>query len=132
MLKFIILYHNILVMLYDGHPSSTVHSSFSCVVKTICLAHVSMEIPFKSCIHNVIFRKSSLKTISMYGSRVLVFVIRSIAEFFQLSFELQVMMILHRHVLFYWPYIVMLCKHSSYNLVLMQFHEKWMLSSLSP
>ena len=66
-------------MLYDGHPSSTVHASFRCVVKAICLAHVLMERPFGSSIHNVIFSKSSLKTISMYGSRVLIFVIRSIA-----------------------------------------------------
>ena len=119
MLNFIILYHNILVMLYDGHPYSIVHASFSCVVKTVYLAHVSMGRPFRSCIHNVIFSKSSLKTVSMYGSRVLVFVIRSIAEFFQLSVELQVVMILHPHVLLYWPYTVVLCKHSSYNLVQM-------------
>ena len=108
MFNFIILYHNILVMLYDGHPSSIVHASFSCVVKTVCLAHVSMERPFGSCIRNVIFSKSSLKTVSMYGSRVLVFVIRSIAEFFQLSVELQVVMILHPHVLLYWTYTVVL------------------------
>ena len=75
-------------MLYDGHPSSTVHASFSWFVKTICLAHVLMDRPFGSCIHNVIFSKRSMKTVSMYGSRVLVFVIWSIAEFFQLSVEL--------------------------------------------
>ena len=132
MLNFIILYHNILVMLYDGHPSSIVHASFSCVVKTVCLAHVSMERPFGSCIRNVIFSKSSLKTVSMYGSRDLVFVIRSIVEFFQLWIDLHVMMVFHPHVLLYWPYIVVLCKRSSYNLVRMQFHEKWMLSSSSP
>ena len=62
-------------MLSDGNPSSTIHASFNCVVKTSCLAHVSMEIPFGYCIHNVIFSKSSLNTISMYGSRVLFFVI---------------------------------------------------------
>ena len=132
MLNFIILYHNILVMLYDGHPYSIVHASFSCVVKTVCLAHVSMERPFGSCIRNVIFSKSSLKTVSMYEYRVLVFIIWSIAEFFQLSLELHVVMILHPHVMLYWTYIVVLCKHSSYNLVQMQFHEKWMLSSSSP
>ena len=132
MLNFIILYHNILVILYDGHPSSTIHASFSCVVKTICLAHVLMERPFGSCIRNVIFSKSSMKTVSMYGSMVPVFVIRSIAEFFQLSVELQVVMILHPHVLLYWPYTVVLCKHSSYSLVWMQFHEKWMFSSSNP
>ena len=75
MLKFIILYHNFLVMLYDAHPSSSVHASLSCVVKTVCLAHVSMERPLRSCIRNVIFSKSSLNTILMYGSRVLVFII---------------------------------------------------------
>ena len=82
MLNFIISYHNILVLLYDGHPSSIVHASFSCVVKTVFLAHVSMERPFESCIHNVIFNKSSLKTVSVYGPKVLVFVVRSNAEFF--------------------------------------------------
>ena len=71
-------------MLYDGHPSSTVHASFSCVVNIVYLDNVSMEIPFDSCIHNVIFSKSSLKTILMYGSRVLVFAIRYIVDFFQL------------------------------------------------
>ena len=119
MLKFIILYHNILVMLYDGHPSFTVHAPFSCVVNTVCLAHVSMERSFRSCIRNEIFSKSSLKTVSMYGSRVLVFVIWSIAEFFQLSVELQAVMILHPCVLLYWPYTIVLCKCSSYNLVQM-------------
>jgi len=84
MLNFIILYHNILVMLYDGNPSSTIHASFSCVLKIVCLDHVSMEIPFSSCIHNVIFSKSSLKTVSMYGSSVPVFIIRSIAKLFHL------------------------------------------------
>ena len=132
MLNFIILYHNILVMLYDGHPSSTIHASFNCVVKTLCLAHVSIERPFGSCIRNVIFNKSSLKTVSMYGSRVLVFVIRSIAEFFQLSIELEVVMSLQPHVLLYFPYIGVLCKRSSYNLVRMHFHEKWMFSSSIP
>ena len=117
MLNFIVLYHNILVMLYDGHPYSTIHASFKCVVKTVCLTHVLMERPFGSCIHNVIFSKSSLKVVSMYGSGVLVFIIWSIAELFQLSVELQVVMILHPHVLLYWLYIVVLCKRSSYNLV---------------
>ena len=88
-------------MLYDGHPYSTVHESFNWVVKTICLAHVLMDIPFKSCICNVIFSKISLKIVLMHGSKVLVFVIQSIAEFFQLSVELQVVMILHPHVLLY-------------------------------
>ena len=119
-------------MLYDRNPSSTVHASFSCVVKTIYLAHVLMERPFGSCIHNEIFSKISLKTVSMYGSRVLVFVIRSITEFFQILVELQVVMILHPHVMLYWPYTNVLCKSSSYNLVRMQFHEKWMLSSSNP
>ena len=100
-------------MLYDRYPSSIVHASFSCVVKTVCLVHVSMERPFGSCIRNVIFSKSSMKTVSMYGSMVPVFVIRSIAEFFQLSVELQVVMILHPHVLLYWPYTVVVCKSSS-------------------
>ena len=117
MLNFIILYHNILVMLYYGHPSSIVHESFSYVVKIVCLNHVLMEIPFRSCIRNVIFSKSSLKTFSMYGSKVLVSVIRSIAELFQLSVELHVVMILHPCVLLYWTYIVVLCKFSSHNLV---------------
>ena len=106
--EFIILYHNILVMLYDGHPYSIVHEYFNCVVKTVCLDHVSMERPFRSCIRNVIFSKSSLKTVSMYGSRVLVFDMWSIVELFRLSVELQVVMILHPHVLLYWPYIVVL------------------------
>ena len=119
MLNFIILYHNILVMLYDGHPSSTVHASFSCVVKTVYLAHVSMERPFGSYIHNVIFSKSSLNMVSMYGSRVLVSVMQYIAEFFQLSVELQVVMSLQSHVLLYSPYTVVLYKCSSYNLVWM-------------
>ena len=132
MLFFIILYHNILVMLCDGHPSSIVHASFSYVVKTDRLTHVSMERPFGSCIRNVIFSKSSLKAVSMYGFRVLVFVMWSIVEFFQLLVELQVVMSLQPHVLLYLPYIVVLCKRSSYNLVGMQFHEKWVLSSSSP
>ena len=75
MLNCIILYHTILVMLYDGHPSYVVHASFSYVVKIVYLAHVSMERPLMSCIRNVIFSKSSLNIVSMYGSRVLVFVI---------------------------------------------------------
>ena len=75
-------------MLYDGHPSSIVHASFICVVNIVSLAHVSMERPFGSCIHNVIFSKSYLKNVSMYGSMVPVFVIRSIAEFFQPLVEL--------------------------------------------
>ena len=75
-------------MLYDGHTSSTVHAYFRCVVKTACLDHVSMERPFRSCIPNVIFSKSSLKTVLMYGSNVLFFVMQSIANLFQLSFEL--------------------------------------------
>ena len=82
MLNFIILYHNILVMLYDGHPSSIVHASFIFVVKIGYLDHVSMERPFRYYIRNVIFNKSSLNTVLMYGSRVIVFVIRSIVEFF--------------------------------------------------
>ena len=88
MLNLIILYHNILVMLYDGHPYSIVHASFICVVKNVYLDHVSMEIPFGSCIRNAIFSKISLKTVSMYGSKVLIFVIRSIAMLFHLSIEL--------------------------------------------
>ena len=124
MLNFIILYHNILVMLYDGHPSSIVHAYFSCVVEIVFLAHVLMERPFGSCIHNVIFSKRSLNTVWMYGSRVLVFVIRSIAEFFKLSVELQVVMSLLPYVLLYFPYTVVLCKRSSYNLVRMQLYEK--------
>ena len=132
MLNFIILYHNILVMLYDGHPSSTIHASFNCVVKTVCLAHVSMEIPFGYCIQNVIFSKSSLNTISMYGSKVLFLIIHFIAEFFHLLVELHIVTIFLPHVMLYWPYIVLLCKCSSYYLVRMQYHEKWMLSSSSP
>ena len=119
-------------MLYDGNPSSTVHASFSWFVKTVCLDHVLMDRPFGACIHNVIFSKRSMKTVSMYGSKVFVFVIRSIADFFQLSVKLQVVTILHPHVLLYWPYIIVLCKCSSYNLVQIYFHEKWMLSSSSP
>ena len=84
MLNFIVLYHNILVMLYDGHPSSIVHASFNCVVKTVYLARVLMEIPFRSCIRNVIFSKCSLKTVLMYGFGVRVFFIWSIAKFFHL------------------------------------------------
>ena len=132
MLIFIILYHNILVILYDGHPSSTICASFNWVVKTVCLDHLLMDRPFRSCIRNVIFRKTSLKTVSMYGSKVLVFVMWSIAEFFQLSVELQVVMSLQPHVMLYSPYTVVLYKCSSYNLVRMQFHEKWMLSSSNP
>ena len=128
----IILYHKILVILYDGHPYSIVHVYFSWVVKTICLSHFTMDRPFWSCIHNVIFSNSYLKTVLMYGYEVLVFLMWSIAEFFQLSFELQLVMHLQPLVLFYCPYTVVLCKHSSYNLVQMQFHAKWMMYSSIP